>query len=307
MPIYRLCLQTLIALVVLMVGCAESPEPGGSAASDSIAATAPGTDVVVAPLDASGASLQMGAPTSVTTRPGYDNQPAFLKDGSGLVWTAIHDGQADVYRQLGDEEGPNQVTDTPESEFSPTPRPGGDLTLVRVESDGRQRLWRYRADGRPAAPVLPEADSVGYHAWLDGTRVALFVLGSPPTLHVTNVKSGTDTVVAQRIGRSLQAVPGEAAVSFVQVGRDSSVAIHQLDGDSLTSHKLTEAPTNTPNGDHAWTPGGHLLMSTEDSLVAWRRGRDDWRPVAALDTLEVSRLAVSPSGDRLAMVIAEER
>jgi hypothetical protein len=39
--------------------------------------------------------------------------------------------------------------------------------------------------------------------------------------------------------------------------------------------------------------------------VAWRRGRADWRPVAALDTMDVSRLAVSPSGDRLAMVVAE--
>jgi hypothetical protein len=39
--------------------------------------------------------------------------------------------------------------------------------------------------------------------------------------------------------------------------------------------------------------------------VAWRQGRDDWRPVAPLDTLVVSRLAVSPSGDRLALVVAE--
>ena len=292
-------------LVGAVGGCAEPQDGRGPATADSIAATAPGTDVVGAPLDASGDTLRMGRPTPVTTRPGYDNQPAFLPDGSGLVWTAIHDGQADVYRKIEDEGGPAPVTDTPESEFSPTPRPGGALTLVRVESDGRQRLWRYRADGTPDAPVLPDADSVGYHAWLDSSRVALFVLGAPPTLHVANVKSGTDTVVARRIGRSLQSVPGRADVSFVQVGPDSSVAIHRLDGASLTTRRLTEAPTNAPTGDHAWTPGGHLLMTTEDSLVAWRRGRADWRPVAALDTMDVSRLAVSPSGGRLAMVAAE--
>ncbi|WP_233993780.1 TolB family protein [Salinibacter altiplanensis] len=240
-----------------------------------------------------------------STRPGYDNQPAFLRNERGLVWTAIRDGQADVYRQADGGEGATQVTDTPESEFSPTPRPGGVLTVVRVETDGRQRLWQYRADGTPAAPVLPEADSVGYHAWLDSSRVVLFVLGSPPTLHVTNVNTGTDTIVADRIGRSLRPVPGQDAVSFVQVGPDSSASIHRLDGASLTTRRLTAAPTETPSGDHAWTPSRHLLMTTEDSLVAWHRGRDSWRPVAALDTMDVSRLAVSPSGDRLVIVVAE--
>lgn len=295
----------LAFILMSMAGCTEPPDGDAPAAADSIAATAPETDVVGAPLDASDDSLRMGRPTPVTTRPGYDNQPAFLPDGSELVWTAIHDGQADVYRKIEDEGGPAPVTDTPESEFSPTPRPGGALTLVRVEADGRQRLWRYRADGTPDAPVLPDADSVGYHAWLDSSRVALFVLGAPPTLHVTNVNTGTDTVVARRIGRSLQPVPGETAISFVQVGPDSSVAVHRLDGESLTTRRLTTTPTEDPTGDHAWTPGGHLLMTTEDSLVAWRRGRADWRPVAALDTMNVSRLAVSPSGDRLAMVVAE--
>lgn len=301
----RLFAVLLSLLFFVAGGCADAPEPGGSAASDSIAATAPGTDVVVAALDASGDSLRMGRPTPVTTRPGYDNQPAFLLDGSGLVWTAIHDGPADVYRQTGDQDGSTQVTDTPQSEFSPTPRPEGDLTLVRVERDGRQRLWRYRADGTPDAPVLPDADSVGYHAWLDSTRVALFVLGSPPTLHVTNVKTGADTVVARRIGRSLQPLPNRAAVSFVQVGPDSTTAIHRLDGAALTTRRLTTTPTDDPNGDHAWTPDGRLLAATDDALLAWHNGTDDWRPVAALDTMDVSRLAVSPSGDRLAMVVAE--
>ena len=309
MSLVRLWRLGLAVILVSIGGCTEPPDGEDSAedpaADDSIAATAPGTNVVVAPLDASDDSLRMGTPRPATTRPGYDNQPAFLRTEPGLVWTAIRDGQADLYRQAGDDGDVTQVTETPESEYSPTPRPGGALTVVRVEADGRQRLWRYRADGTPAAPVLPEADSVGYHAWLDSSRVALFVLGSPPTLHVTNVNTGADTVVARRIGRSLQPVPGQAAVSFVQVSPDSSVAIHRLDGKSLTTRRLIDAPTEDPTGDHAWTPSGHLLMATEDALVVWRRGRTGWRPVAGLDTMDVSRLAVSRTGERLAMVVAE--
>ncbi len=294
----------LAALLSLAGGCAEPSEPDERSAGDSVATTAPGTDVVVAPLEASRDSIQVGTPTSVTTEPGYDNQPAFLLDGSGLVWTGIHDGQADVYRQTGD--GPSeQLTDTPESEFSPTPRPDGSLTLVRVETDDRQRLWRYRLDGTPVEPVLPDADSVGYHAWIDSTRVALFIVDSPPTLRVTNLVTGADTVVARRIGRSLQSVPGRDAVSFVQVAADSTTAIHRLEGASLTTQRITATPGDGTGDFHAWTPSGHLLMATGDALMAWRRGAGDWRAVAPLDTMGVTRLAVSPSGDRLAMVTPE--
>lgn len=275
-----------------------------TAAEEGTAASAPGTDIVIAPLDVVGDSLRLGAPTPITTRPGYDNQPAFGLDESALVWTSIRDGQADVYRQAEEGAAPTQLTDTPESEYSPTPRPGG-MTVVRVEADGRQRLWRYEADGTPAAPVLPEADSVGYHAWLDRTHVALFVLGTPPTLQVVNVETGTDTVVARRIGRSLQSVPGRDAISFVKVGPDSSTSIHQLDGTSLTTRQLAATPPDESGGDHAWTPGGRLLMATDDSLVVWDREHAHWDPQAVLDTMNVSRLAVSPSGDRLAMVVEE--
>jgi Tol biopolymer transport system component len=295
----------LTAVLLILGGCTGDPPPSGEAA-DSVATAAPGTDIYVAPLDTTGDSLRLGAPTPLTKRPGYDNQPAFLPDGTGLVWTAIRDGQADVYRRgRGDEGPPERVTNTPESEFSPTPRPDDRMTLVRVEEDGRQRLWTYRLDGTPVEPVLPSADSVGYHAWLDSTRAALFVLGTPPALRVVNVETGADTVVARRIGRSLQPVPGRAAVSFVQVGPDSTTTVHVLDGAALATRQLTTTPENDPNGDHAWTPGGRLLMATDDALVAWRRGGDGWQTVAALDTLTVSRLAVSPSADRLAMVGAE--
>jgi len=294
----------LTALLGLTGGCAEPPDSDESAAGDSIATAAPGTNVVVAPLDASGDSIQVGPPTPVTTEPGYDNQPAFLLDGSGLVWTGIHDEQADVYRQVDD--GPSeQLTDTPESEFSPTPRPDGGLTLIRVETDDRQRLWRYRLDGTPVEPVLPDADSVGYHAWIDSTRVALFIVASPPTLRMTNLATGADTVVARRVGRSLQSVPGRDAVSFVQVDADSTTTIHLLEGASLTTRRLAATPGDGTGDFHAWTPSGHLLMATDDALMAWRRDADDWRAVTPLDTMDVARLAVSPSGDRLAMVAAE--
>jgi hypothetical protein len=291
-----------VLLLPVVGGCADAPEAGGAAAGDSIAAAAPGTDVFVAPLDSADDSLRIETPTAITTRPGYDNQPAFLRDGTGLVWTAVRDGQADVYRWTGTES--TQLTDTPESEFSPTPRPDG-MTVVRVDADGRQRLWRYSETGTPIEPVLSAADSVGYHAWLDSTRVALFELGTPPTLRVVDVTTGADTVVTRWVGRLLQSVPGRAAVSFGQVASDSTTAIHVIEGDVPTTGRLTVTPAEGTGDFHAWTPSGQLLMATTDALVAWSPPDGVWRTVAPLDTIDVSRLAVSPAGDRLAFVAAE--
>ena len=299
----------VVALLVIPfsvggMGCADPPASEGEAAGDSIAATAPGTDVYLASLHTTNGSLRVGTPQPRTSHPGYDNQPAFLGDGSGLIWTSIRDGQADVYRASGSGQA-TRLTATPESEFSPTPRPDGRMTLVRVEADGRQRLWRYEMDGTPLNPVFPTIDSVGYHAWLDSTHVALFILGSPPTLRVVDVTTGADTVVASRIGRSLQPVPGRAAVSFVQVGPDSSTAIHQIDGASLRTRLLVQTPGEGTGDFHAWTPGGHLVMAVGNTLQAWHPEADGWHVVADLDTMSVSRLAVSPSGTRLAFVVDE--
>ena len=55
----------------------------------------------------------------------------------------------------------------------------------------------------------------------------------------------------------------------------------------------------------AWTPDGTLLMAYNGWLHAWKPGETAWRAVAELEKLGlkgVTRLAVSPKGDRLAIV-----
>lgn len=294
-----------LTLVLLAGRCTNPSSPDDEEDRDSIATAAPTTDIRVADLHIEPDSLRISAPRVVTARSGYDNQPAFLPDGSGLVWTSIRDGQGDVYRWRFDDAEPTQLTETPESEFSPTPRPSRRMTLVRVESDGRQRLWTYDDDGDPGSAVLPERDSIGYHAWIDPSRVALFVLGSPPTLHVVNVETGTDTTVASRIGRCLQPVPGATAISYVQVADDSTTAVHVFDGSSLMSRRIAPTPGTSRGDFHAWTPEGDLLMADGGTLLHWKSTVGEWAPVDSLAESKVSRLAISPSGDRLAFVVAE--
>lgn len=301
----------LLALLVVGLavgGCADDAGSDAQTAGDSIATAAPTSNVLLAPLDTTGGTVRLGGMTPVTQRTGYDNQPAFTPDGENLLWTSIRGGQSDIYRRsigTGDT-STTRLTQTSVSEYSPTPRPGGGLSIVRVEEDGRQRLWHYSAQGEPMRPILPDADSVGYHAWLDRNRVALFVLGSPPTLHLANTETGRDTVLASRIGRSLRSIPGAPAVSFVRVRADSTTALHTLEDDGgLRTRRLTATPGAGTGDFHAWTPGGTLLMATEQAFWAWEPTTAEWRTVAPLEELAVTRLAVSPSAERVALVDTE--
>ncbi len=296
-------IASILLIAALLVGCAEPSDLGESTPADTTTAQAPSTDVYLAELTTADDGLQIGPPRNITRRPGYDNQPAFTPDGQALLYTSIRDDQADIYRVALADTTHQQVTDTPESEYSPTPRPGGGITVVRVEADGTQRLWQVAADGTNPEMVLPDVAPVGYHAWANRHQVALFVLGEPPTLQLADTRVPSPDTLARRIGRSLQTIPGRAAISFVQQTSDTTTAIHELDVNAHATRPLTDAPDG--GDDHAWLPNGALLMARGSTLHRWTAATG-WQPVADLAPLtDVTRLAVHPEGTHLALVAAE--
>jgi len=267
------------------------------------------SDIWTAPLHVgAGGEITVGAPSAAVSRAGYDNQPAPLPDGSGFWFTALeeHTGQTDIWRFSG---GAVQrvTTSVPESEYSPTPLPDGSgLSVVRVEADSTQRLWRvpFEPGGGPAPePILPDISPVGYHAWLSTERVAVFVVGDPPTLQVSHVTSGTVVTVARAIGRSIRTIPGQEAVSFVSMGEGVSPALMRLGDGDENPELLVPTP---PGGEfHAWTPGGVALRSSGSRIYAWRPGETEWSVAADLSghRVRVTRLAVMPDGSQIVMVV----
>ncbi len=296
-----------VVAITLVAACSKDTPPGGSAptAGETEAAVPRGTDVWIAELrQEDGVPTGIGEPRNVTRRPGYDNQPFFLPDGSGFWYTSIDEsGEADIYRyDLESDRSVAVTSSAPESEYSATALPGGEgFSAIRVEADSTQRLWRFHADGSDPQVILPDVAPVGYHAWADEGTVVLFVLGAPPTLRVGDVRSGHARTVAHDIGRSLQHIPGTADVSFVQRLPDGTTQIRRLHPADGSSELIA---MGVDGGDfHAWTPSG-ILIQAGGSRVHRFSPDTGWAVFADLESrgLRLSRLAVAPAGDLIAIV-----
>lgn len=271
----------------------------------------PSTDIWLAPIAPERDTIRLGAPLNVTARPGYDNQPTFTSDGRAVLYTSVReDGQADIWRYDRDRRTTTRVTSTPESEYSATLMPGGErISVVRVEADSTQRLWSFTVAGADPRLVLTGIKPVGYHAWLDDSTLALFVLGNPNSLQIANTRTGAATVIAHDIGRSLLRVPGRHALSFLQHAADSAWYLTIAD---LDAHHGDDWPTQRvakmlPGSDYlVWLPDGRAIAGAGSKLYALdpRRG-GTWRPFADLGPSglrHISRLALSPDGRTLAVV-----
>jgi|RhiMetdeSRZDD1v2_1073273.scaffolds.fasta_scaffold140853_3 hypothetical protein len=244
---------------------------------------------------------------NITDRAGYDNQPSFAIDDKSVFFTSVRDdAQADIYRyDIGTRRTSRVTATSPESEYSATPIDSGRaISVVRVERDSTQRLWRFPLDGGAPTVILERVRPVGYHAWADDHTLALFVLGSPNTLQLADTRTGAADTIATGIGRSLHRIPGTQRASFVRKLTPTEWWIESLDPPTRTTTRLIRLPDGVE--DYAWLPGGSIVCGRDSRLLWWSgKSSDDWREIADLSTVGVrgiTRLAVSSRGDRIAFV-----
>lgn len=273
----------------------------------------PALDIWLLKLQPRREGFALGSPVQLTDREAYQNQPAFSPDGKVLYWTAHNAGQTDVVGYEIETRQAKVVHETPESEYSPQVLPDGSgLSVVRVEPDGTQRLWALPWSGAPY-PIFERVKPVGYYAWGDADRAALFVLpgegdADQPTLRLASRKSGKAEIVFRGAGRSIQRSPGREAIAFTGFN-GSECWIREVDLER--GHVTSFARCLEKSMDFAWTPDGTLLMASGNRLFRHQPGADDgWLLVKAFaepGLQAITRLAVSPKGDRLALVSERKR
>jgi hypothetical protein len=305
----------------------EGPQQATPPRPAAPATAPPDTEIYLAALTRENGRIAVGTPVNITNSPGYDNQPSFTPDGRSILFTSVRSApelgdnpnpaQTDIFRYDIASRVITRVTQTPESEYSPTPMlDGTKISTVTVEADGSQRLWSITSSGPKIerAVLLPAVKPVGYHAWADDHTLLLFILGAsgaPATLQLADTHGGETRVIATDIGRSIQRMPGSGParhISFVQRERHGDATlllIKEFDPTTGSITTLTPAVEGSREADVAWTPDGTLLMVKDDVLYAWRRDTSGWSAIAELARMGlrgVSRLTVSSSGDKLALV-----
>lgn len=267
----------------------------------------PSDDIYLVDISNRKGEFKLGQPVNITRREGYDNQPSFLPDGKALLYTSIgDDGQADIYIYSLINALTGRMTRTPESEYSPTVMPGGKFfSVVRVEADKTQRLWKFPMvnEGKPSL-VLEKIKPVGYHLWIDAGHLALFILGQPNTLQLVDVATEKTETIAENIGRTLALVPRRNQISFIHKVSDNEWLIKAFD---LKTRQINTLIKTLPGNEfYAWSPGGTLFMAEGAKLFKWKPNEDkDWQQVADFSSAGlkmITRLAFNPKGDKLAFV-----
>jgi dipeptidyl aminopeptidase/acylaminoacyl peptidase len=261
----------------------------------------PPTEVYLVDLDPSGRVERV---VNISNNADYDNQPSFTPDGRAVLFSSKRDGrQTDIYRYDIATAALTPLTRTPESEYSPLVAPDGQtFSVVRVEADNTQRLWRFDLDGTRPQLVLEQVKPVGYHVWIDPTHLGLFVLGAtgaPNTLQIADTTTGKATQVDVNIGRGLQMRPGTRVLTYVSK-TSTPWKIRQIDA-STRALAADLASTLEGSEDFAWDRidrSDVLFMASGSKLFVWTLENRTWREyadLAASGLQKITRIAIRPA------------
>lgn len=312
-PDRRLALQSLAALALapswLRAGAAEAR---------------PSVAVFVARLD-----LKTGKVSDVanlTPAPGANFQPSFTRDGTAVLYASDRSGANNVFKHDLTSGQATAVTTTTYNLYSPTPLPDGSgFSAIRVVDadpaygiESKQpSLWRFGWDGREVAPVVPVM-RVGYHAWVDDERLALFIVDDVPERNahravLFNRATGQRTPLTDKPGRSLgRSADGRRALFVDQTDPEHWRLCAQGEGETspqvLVETPVGPAGVKDPNRSQyfAALPDGSILMARGFLLLRWDgKPGGSFQPLAELPQLggAIRNITASPDGTRLAFSV----
>jgi len=206
---------------------------------------------------------------------------------------------------------PLALTDRPGYDDQPSFLPDGesllyvsrqrsDVDVLRLDLSTRRsaRMTDATADRFYSPQPLPEGD--GFSAVL---------VGAGGFQRLVHLDEGRVEPLASAVGRTVQAVPGRRAVSWVSQESPAEWWIMEHDVDTGSTAALCR--TLEGQVDHAWLPDGALLMGQETRLYRFKPGVSaDWELVgdyAGWGLGSIGRIAVARGGRRLVFVAERTR
>ncbi len=254
-------------------------------------------------------TYKLSNPINISNNPGYDNQPCFTEDGGSVLYTSIRDGQADIVLYDIGLDFKTWITNTPENEYSPKPYPKKkkNYTCVRKEKNGTQLLYKYDFKNNMPEVLLPNIQ-VGYYSWFSDKILITYVIEDEnEILQVNNFKYKLKYPLQFNTGRSFQRVPGTDMLSYISKSHETP-EIYIINPNNSEKKYIIDAFEGSE--DMVWTNEGSIIMGLGNKIFKYDPKSDkNWVEIEISSELpvdEITRLAISPDGKKITVVVAED-
>jgi hypothetical protein len=268
-----------------------------------------GSEVYLFKLSVNNNVVLLSEGKNISDHKGYDNQPSFHPVQPIIYFSSFDDsGRSDIRSFNFVTNKLSNFTLTKAREYSPTVTPDKKFISCIVQRDnGVQDLAKYPAEGGAATVIINDL-KVGYHKWLTDHSLLLFVLKNDSTneLHHYDLSTKTDKIIATNPGRSLHNIPGENATSFIQKNKTGDYDLKRFDN---ATGAITQITTIPRFDDICWISNNLLLLSANNEIRVYQRDTNTWSKATinadASLLKKITRMAVSPAADKIAIVLAE--
>jgi hypothetical protein len=264
------------------------------------------TEVYLFDIDTTNGKTELKNMINVSNTDGYDNQPSFIYE-EFLLFSGNNDGQTDI--ALYDIETGKRTwfnTKTSGGEYSPQKLPISDeVTAVRLDTNGLQRLYYYHPITKESRLALEDIQVAYYHFYTENILVSAVLGFNELGLVISDIHEQTNDTIVTNVGRSIQGVPYQKYVSYTVVNEEKNhdLYIMDIDGDR-ESYFVCQLPIGIQ--DYTWLDEFRIVIGSNNKLYAYDTLEDpewrEWYSLTDYEIFNITRLAVSPNGDKIAIV-----
>jgi hypothetical protein len=268
----------------------------------------PSTDIYLFTYKIEGDSLQLSKAKFLTdfNSGSYNNQPFFFSY-SDLYITSYNqeEKQTDILRLDLTTEELYEVTNTLESEYSPTIMPGKRFfSCIKAfpDEENTQLLWKYPVNqSNRGSVIFKDIKNVGYHYWLSRQKVALFLVGPPHKLTIADVETQENRLVLENIGRTFK-VSKRGNLLFIHKATENVFYIKEYD--PVLNRASIITPTLEGVEDFDVLEDGSLIMGKGSDLYRFVPGKStNWVKAASLERFKITDIGrLGSYFDRIALV-----
>lgn len=268
-----------------------------------ITATQAQTKVTVFDIEMAYHGLEIFNPHTIPSEGDYNNQPYFISDHEILL-SAERKGQTDILLYNLQTKIRTWLSDTPGSEYSPKQiNKDGKVLAVRLEKNGKQRLYAYDKTGK-SEEIIKDIP-VAYYGFRNSKSILATVLsGDVMDLVQIDIENKRLVKLFDDAGRGIERLPKGNSMSYLLRNDADNWDLYVLDQGSEDAYFVTELPGRIQ--DYVWLTDTQILIGMGNKLYLYDTfGESEWVHIGSLGNFgikDISRLAVSPNGKKLAVV-----